>query len=89
MELWAKKEVECYKESLMGYSIRSLEDSYVESNVEGVVQKALEGTNISKWAKGHSCMIFWQRNRLFIGKIRWLWGRPLSAKLPTCGIKMP
>lgn len=54
LELWTKNQVDCHKQSLKGYSRRSLENSCVENNVEGLVQKALEGNNISNWPKGHS-----------------------------------
>ena len=49
MELWARKRVEWYKQSLKGYSSRSLEESSIESKVDyrGATQEAAEVYSIS------------------------------------------
>lgn len=44
--------VECCKQSLVGHSSKSLEDSSAESNVDygGLIQYVSEGNSINNWA---------------------------------------
>lgn len=55
--IWTRKEVECYKQNLMGCPRRNLEDSHVDTKADSgcLAHKISERTNdcISNWQRGH------------------------------------